>query len=1222
MRRHGRVALFLWLWMIAYCFGVGEVRADSCDQFVEDFSGLSPYTWNYDNSGWSVQNERLQVGPLSAGTLAVARVPFYPYGSYAVDVDVSFLSGSDSQAALGIYTLTTGDFFFEIDGRTVDGVAAFYFPNTNEVQLTTWDVTAWDWHDAGVLNVTTPVSSIGFEVSETAITLRVNQQSAELRFNGVFGDVPSVINELWLIAQGSDTSARFDNVCVETLGPASQPGLTVAKTGTGSGTVTSSDGRISCGSDCSESYSDSKSVTLTATPDSGSVFTGWSGGGCAGTGPCTVTVSGSVSVNATFDKAGSVQIVYDGIWKDAGQSMNFYVQTYATGSALVIATADLQTFYTFLDTNFSDGVDASDMGGGSHHLSLSFASSNQASAVLTPQSSSPQIYAISKFFGPATVTTHDGIWKSPSCQTGTMNYYIQSYDTGSGIVIATADLSKLYVFLDSDMSDGVDVADLAGSGAHLTLTLGAGQTDAMVRCFTAPHDAATGTPTASCSLSGTGPSPSPGVIHGPGGSSIELPDETTPGASVTISTADVSEVVETGETSVSQAVKVSVSGTQEPFSGDGFIKVNLPVDGDVTDPAKLTMKSRLTTGLVLPVYGTYDAVSKTYSADVAALHNDWVFGVVIQPHQALHLDTGSVGPAAWQTEYDWKTFSWHVVDHTTEPAKALTDVQVREIQAAAWAAAQTLSNALFRAPKLWISTQYNPHARVIHNEAGKTKFRQPGDEEDVDFSLVSKTEAEMLALGQLYLDYNKIKTIYVPKGVYLKNITIHEMFHAVQGGYDIRMGWDHNTHSLKPYYEGTAGPLGHSYQVNNGSIDGPSAVVREMKDFCEEARLNRAVDDYTKRGECGDFYSKQDFFTYVTRKYNQNDWSFLASLFQEMAMETQNKFGLSMAQYKNLYRKALDRWMSFWTGKSLPEVYFTYALDRAYKNGPDAILRSSDSEFKPNRLAESLFSVSGGDWVHKDKKESQLDPIVPLSTKYVGVLVPDDLLTESDSTLSLSFTIEGAQLSSDQMRIVIFRENEDEVMVTPDGQIEVTDITTPVAVAVNKDVPVLKILFMNGSVENKTAKAKVRISDAQSMIDYQFNFVAPQAAPCFRTPTSDPTPYTVFWQGNGFSGSRAANGLHGFESIQGQAAADLSFISTITLRQHLDGESSQVTLDVTLTDLPRTSSESGASVFYLNGQSLLDHVSSARAICGGGEYETLEADGFLGESYVRIQLAK
>jgi len=41
-------------------------------------------------------------------------------------------------------------------------------------------------------------------------------------------------------------------------------------------------------------------VTLTATPASGSTFTGWSGGGCSGTGSCTVTLSAAATVTATF----------------------------------------------------------------------------------------------------------------------------------------------------------------------------------------------------------------------------------------------------------------------------------------------------------------------------------------------------------------------------------------------------------------------------------------------------------------------------------------------------------------------------------------------------------------------------------------------------------------------------------------------------------------------------------------------------------------------------------------------------------------------------------------------------------------------------------------------------------------------------------------------------------------------------------------------------------
>jgi Divergent InlB B-repeat domain len=76
--------------------------------------------------------------------------------------------------------------------------------------------------------------------------------------------------------------------------------LGVTKSGSGTGTVTSSPSGISCGSTCSASFHFGTQVTLTATPGSDSSFAGWSGG-CSGTGPCVTTLAGAdVAVGATF----------------------------------------------------------------------------------------------------------------------------------------------------------------------------------------------------------------------------------------------------------------------------------------------------------------------------------------------------------------------------------------------------------------------------------------------------------------------------------------------------------------------------------------------------------------------------------------------------------------------------------------------------------------------------------------------------------------------------------------------------------------------------------------------------------------------------------------------------------------------------------------------------------------------------------------------------------
>ena len=86
--------------------------------------------------------------------------------------------------------------------------------------------------------------------------------------------------------------------------------LTVTKAFDGTGTVTSNPAGISCGTACSAGYNFGTSVTLTATPASGSTLASWSGGGCSGTGTCTVTMTTAHSVTASF--CGTNEVAFGG----------------------------------------------------------------------------------------------------------------------------------------------------------------------------------------------------------------------------------------------------------------------------------------------------------------------------------------------------------------------------------------------------------------------------------------------------------------------------------------------------------------------------------------------------------------------------------------------------------------------------------------------------------------------------------------------------------------------------------------------------------------------------------------------------------------------------------------------------------------------------------------------------------------------------------------------
>jgi len=76
--------------------------------------------------------------------------------------------------------------------------------------------------------------------------------------------------------------------------------LTILKSGSGNGTVTSDDEAIDCGSVCSQTYTSGTLIKLTATPDENSGFEGWSGDISATTATVPVIINGNMTVMAVF----------------------------------------------------------------------------------------------------------------------------------------------------------------------------------------------------------------------------------------------------------------------------------------------------------------------------------------------------------------------------------------------------------------------------------------------------------------------------------------------------------------------------------------------------------------------------------------------------------------------------------------------------------------------------------------------------------------------------------------------------------------------------------------------------------------------------------------------------------------------------------------------------------------------------------------------------------
>jgi hypothetical protein len=230
--------------------------------------------------------ERLFV--LDPGTATESRDKVLTFGS----------GGSGCPVPLARFTINGT----ETDGTTVQAGEVVEFDASSSellekeekrVRRLTWNFA--DGTPPQVVNC--PVFAGGTECEEPA-SLKVTHEYSD---NGEF--VVTLEIELEHATFGNPVPAQHT---LKVEGGTSPPPkeITVQKAGTGTGKVKSSPGGISCGSECSAPFEAGQTVVLTATPDAGSSFVGWSVGGCSGTGTCTLVGGTEQSVTAEFEAEG------------------------------------------------------------------------------------------------------------------------------------------------------------------------------------------------------------------------------------------------------------------------------------------------------------------------------------------------------------------------------------------------------------------------------------------------------------------------------------------------------------------------------------------------------------------------------------------------------------------------------------------------------------------------------------------------------------------------------------------------------------------------------------------------------------------------------------------------------------------------------------------------------------------------------------------------------
>ncbi len=252
-------------------------------------------------------------GQLGNGTTATSSTPVQVVGiAGAVDVSVGW---RHTCALLGdgtVYCWGQNQFAQLGDGTTTQRTTPVRVQNlTGAVAVTAgwWHhscallgsgtVRCWgrnDWGQFG--NGTTTSSSTPVTMTGPGVTWGSgNIAVATIDANGLATGVnPGTTN-----ITATDASGTSASTTLTVTGQTNQFTLTVVRTGSGTGSVSSNPSGISCGADCSQSYNSGTNVTLTATATGGSTFASWSGCNTVSGTTCSVTMNAAKTVTATFN---------------------------------------------------------------------------------------------------------------------------------------------------------------------------------------------------------------------------------------------------------------------------------------------------------------------------------------------------------------------------------------------------------------------------------------------------------------------------------------------------------------------------------------------------------------------------------------------------------------------------------------------------------------------------------------------------------------------------------------------------------------------------------------------------------------------------------------------------------------------------------------------------------------------------------------------------------
>lgn len=452
---------------------------------------------------------------------------------------------------------------------------------------------------------------------------------------------------------------------------------------------------------------------------------------------------------------------------------------------------------------------------------------------------------------------------------------------------------------------------------------------------------------------------------------------------------------ETNVTSGAKAYTLKIGGTGFSTSTVGNVRLEVPFDRNlVPDKAMIDSLHMLLRILNADdnsvVTLTGQIVGDKVVADLTGFPSSATVTVLFNPNMDVATSDYPVAKSVPLTSETWSTRKWAVIYDAVEVAAEVqkflemgslpTPPQIRsalkqQIADHAADAAATYQGEGFRSPALYVAKTAAEPGGIIFGTTPRYLLHFQAQEAA---NFTPKDPHELVGpdgnhYGRIYIQNTDLNEDYAIVGASVFGTVAHELFHAVQSGYDLS-----GKITLKGVREGTATAYGDLLDRRHNGEPAATPQVRYYSSYPTQIKDETFKLENYLLVTGDDAYSNQDFFVYLARTIGNNNYKYLATLFEQLRLtiEDEGNKEPNPAAITNFHSnpsleavyKGFDLFLSGIYGSNLLEVYQDFVQQRAIEHNTASLFDRPSETY--SGLAADLFN----NYASPSLKDVQIDP--------------------------------------------------------------------------------------------------------------------------------------------------------------------------------------------------------------------------------------------------------